>query len=95
MPNWAARPTQPRPPRSVTLLSEHDFSASCCSGVTCARSRIRAESPAGAAKIVAKGGCIMISTNRAVRHALAAATALTAFAAPASAQQIERIVRSG
>ena len=38
---------------------------------------------------------MMISTSRALRRALAAATALTAFAAPASAQQIERIVAFG
>ncbi len=37
----------------------------------------------------------MILTNRAVRQALAAATALTAFAAPAAAQQIDRIVAFG
>ena len=37
----------------------------------------------------------MISTRQSVRLALAAATALTAFAAPASAQQIDRIVAFG
>ncbi|MEO6580165.1 MAG: autotransporter domain-containing protein [Sphingomicrobium sp.] len=37
----------------------------------------------------------MISTNRAIRCALAAATALTLFAGPASAQQIDRIVAFG